>query len=112
MKYESTYLRACEANNLHSFPALKLSLAILVELAAYNRYWPDPCGLPHYAVRSSTRHVLLDRLQAFYTDWVLPNHERGGIRFFRAVQTPACDGHRFFVSRFSQKVRPPLNPLS
>ena len=56
MKHGSTYLHTCGANVLHSVPALDNSPAILVELAANNRYWPVACELPHYVVRASTRH--------------------------------------------------------
>jgi len=55
MKHGSTYLHACEAYPLHSFPAPDLSLAILVELATHNGTWPGPCELPHYIVKASTR---------------------------------------------------------
>ena len=53
MKHGSTYLHICEANALHSVPALDNSLAILVDLGANNRYWPVACSLPHYAIRAT-----------------------------------------------------------
>jgi hypothetical protein len=119
-------------NPLHLLPALALSLAALVELAAHNRHWSVPCGLPDSLIMRSGsalatatiqfskefRYRALDRLQAFGTDRALPNIERGGIRFFHAVQTPVsvCDRHRLFISRARGELgngtataRPPLS---
>lgn len=92
------------------YPALNLSLATLVELAAHNSHWPDPCVLPHYAVRANTRHhnhTILERIQEC---WIVCRHFaltrhcptlNEGYSFSHAIQS--CNRYQLFVGPVTEK---------